>query len=136
MGFGMKETPHSLKLYFGLLGMILFLKIFLLIESIYVKAKDPAAVFSNPGVVAAILTALVFACAYLYIAITLKDLLVVRPNVIRVVITVDLVSTTLLFARNLQKQVSSIDMTWFAVEVLICVYLLINVNRLVREQRE
>ena len=136
MAFGMKETPHSLRLYFGLLGMWGLVRIFLSVESVYVKAKDPTAILSNPGVVIGLLIALGMACAYLYVAIALKDLLVVRPKVVVGVLVAGMALAGVAFGIQMRRQVTPSMVAGLVVQVLIFGYLLGNVRRIVHEQSE
>ena len=136
MSFGMKETDHSLRLYFGFIGMLGILDTFLRVEKIYVASANVSAILTNPIVVTSIVFSLFVGVTYLFLAITLRTLLVTNPNVVRGVIIASLLLAFIGLASSFLSTSPLSHLASFMVELAIGIYLLANVNRLVREQRE
>jgi hypothetical protein len=134
MAFGMKETDHSLSLYFGFIGAVAIVALLLQMEGAYVRNPNPLAIFTNPVVLAYIIFNLFVGATYLFLAIRLKTLLVTNPKIVKGVIIASMVLAALSFLAGLLGARAAVGAGSFLVEMLIGVYLLVNVNRLAQEQ--
>jgi len=134
MSFGMKETDHSLSLYFGFIGIVAIVMLLLKIEATYVNVARPAEIFTNPVVLGVVVFNLFVGITYLFLAIRLKTLLVTSPNVIKGVIIASMILAALSFLAGLLVTHGSSGLGSFLIETLIGVYLFTNVKRLAQEQ--
>lgn len=132
----MRETEHSLSLWFGAVGMITLVDMLIKIEKIYVIANDPLAIFSRPSVVVSLLISLVVVVVYLFMAIKLRDLIVTGPNFIKAVLIVAMLYLAVTGALLVILIPKAPGLFWVGLEFIIDVYLLFNVNRIVRELKE
>ena len=132
----MRETENSLRLWFGFVGMCALVSLLLEIEKVYVIAKDPLAIFSTPAVELSVLVSFITVVAYLYVAIKLRDLIVVRPIVIRAVLIVSLLYQGIFGAALVVLTHSPKVGFWPGLNFVVVVYLLFNVNRVARELKE
>lgn len=132
----MRETENSLQLWFGFVGMVVLVGTLLDVEKVYVIAKDPFAIFSSPSVTIGLIISLITVVAYLYVAIRLRDLIVVNPNVIRAVLIAAMLYFGVVVTLLIVFTRSTKGVFWPGLEIIFNVYLLFNVNRLVRELKE
>ena len=135
MGF-MKETENSLQLWFGAVGMMTLVDMLLRIEKVYVIASDPFAILSRPPVMISLLISLAIVVAYLYVAIRFRDLIVAAPNAIKSVLIVSMLYLGVFGALLAVLSHSTQGLFWPGLEFAATIYLLINVNHVVRELRE
>ena len=131
----MRETENSLQLWFGAVGMLALVELLIRVEKVYVVAADPMTILSRPVVAVSLLISLLTVVVYLFVAIKLRDLIAVHPNVIRVVLVITIIYLALVVAL-LAVFAGAKGLFWPALELAAAVYLLFNVNRIVKELRE
>lgn len=132
----MRETDHSMSLYFGLIGMIGLVSLFLQTESVFVKSANISVIFSNPGVLTYIFFNLFLAVTYLTLAFRLRAWLVTNPNIVRGIVVASMILASLNFLVRAIVGAQFVPPISLIVELGIGIYLLLNVNRLVRELNE
>ncbi|HEX7964225.1 MAG TPA: hypothetical protein VF651_00795 [Gammaproteobacteria bacterium] len=132
----MRETENSLQLWFGAVGMLTLVDLFLKVEKAYIASTNPMAILSRPPVAISLLISLAIVIAYLFVAIKFRDLIVTSPNAIRAVLIVSMVYLAIVVTLLAVFTHSSRTLFWPGIELAATVYLLLNVNRIVKELRE
>lgn len=119
----MRETAHSLGLYFGLIGF------FGLLKSLY-DLLGPGLTFAGRGVA---LVDVVLACCYIYIGLSVNKLLASSPKfIVGVILIRGFFAGVGIVVGIVTKQYGSVSTSVGL--LLIYWYLLVNTRRLAQEQ--